>query len=203
MIVQAKARVIKANTRPMASLRPCHHTKQHHSMSNTSPSIITHEALETLSGKAQTVARLRANLNVHPQLEDPIQRLFNAMEPGTYVRPHRHARKNGWELMMCIKGAFSILLFDDSGTVLNRIDLASDSGNLAVEIPAFAWHIVVSHRPGTVMFEVKPGPYTVVDDKDFAAWAPPEFDPSTERFRLWYATAQAGDQAPPWKPDSV
>ncbi len=144
-------------------------------MPNTTPSIITHEALETLSGKARAIARLRANLNVHPQLEDPIQRLFNAMEPGTYVRPHRHARESGWELMMCIKGAFSILLFDDSGTVLNRVDLAGDAGNLAVEIPAFAWHVVVSHRPGTVMFEVKPGPYTVVDDKDFAAWAPPEF----------------------------
>jgi cupin fold WbuC family metalloprotein len=170
-------------------------------MPKSSPTIITHASLETLSGKARGVARLRANLNVHPRLDDPIQRLFNAMEPGTYVRPHRHARESGWELMMCMKGAFSILMFDDSGTLTQRVDLDSANGNLAVEIPPFTWHAVVSHRQDTVMFEVKPGPYTALDDKDFAPWAPPECDGATERFRLWYAVARQGETPPIWNPE--
>ena len=96
--------------------------------------------LDALSAEAVRAARLRKNLNVHPALDDPIQRLFNAMEPGTYARPHRHARDNGWELMVAVRGAFAVLFFDGEGGVLHRVDLRANGGDCAVEIPARAWH---------------------------------------------------------------
>jgi len=157
--------------------------------------IISGERIEQLSGTAAASPRRRQNLNVHPVLEDPIQRLFNAMEPGTYVRPHRHARDLGWELMMAARGAFSILTFDDDGTVLERADLGAATGqSLAAEIPPFTWHAVVVTAPGTVMFEVKPGPYCPVSDKHFAAWAPEEGDPAAEHYVTWYGRARPGDR---------
>ncbi len=164
---------------------------------------VTHETLNALAEEAQNSARLRKNLNLHPDLGDPVQRLFNAMEPGTYIRPHRHARDNGWELMICLRGRFSILIFDETGQVLDRADLQADAGTRAVEIPAFTWHAVVSRQPGTIMFEVKPGPYSPVEDKDFASWAPPENSPETLHTLRWYAEAKPGDIAPPWGPNNA
>ena len=56
------------------------------------------------SQQAQQSPRQRANCNLHPQLDDPIQRLAIAMEPGTYVRPHRHPHT--WELLYPLRGRF-------------------------------------------------------------------------------------------------
>lgn len=160
------------------------------------PLTITETRLRQLSDEAATWPRRRLNLNLHPRLDDSIQRLYNAMEPGTYVRPHRHARDQGWELMLRIRGAFAILLFDDLGTVVERVELNAGAGAAAVEIPAYAWHALVVLEPGTLMFEVKPGPYSVVDDKDFAAWAPAEDAATTGDFVAWYAQAQPGAVPP-------
>lgn len=152
--------------------------------------------LNGLSAEAARSPRRRKNLNVHPVLEDPVQRLFNALEPGTYARPHRHARDNGWELMVVVRGAFAVLHFDENGRILARVDLRAGAGDCAVEIPARAWHSVVSLAPGTIMFEVKPGPYQPIDDKDFAAWAPPEGDPRARDWVRWFETAKSEDCAP-------
>lgn len=159
--------------------------------------VISTQRLDELSDSAATTPRRRRNLNVHPVLEDPIQRLFNAMAPGTYVRPHRHARDGCWELMMAVRGAFAILTFDDDDTVLERVDVGSGHGHAAAaEIPPYTWHAVVVMAPGTVMFEVKPGPYCPISDKDFATWAPQEGEPDAARFVAWYLHAQPGDRMP-------
>lgn len=152
--------------------------------------------LKELSAEATRSPRRRKNLNVHPVLEDPIQRLFNAMEPGTYVRPHRHARAGVWELMVAVCGAFAVLRFDDEGCVLARAELRAGDGDGAVEIPAYAWHSVVSLAPGTILFEIKPGPYSPIADKDFAAWAPGEGALHASDWVRWFEQAQPGDYAP-------
>lgn len=163
--------------------------------------IIANAELSALSDGARSSVRHRKNLNVHPVLEDPVQRLFNAMEPGTYVRPHRHPRSDGWELMLAVRGAFSVLIFDEFGTVQARVDVvAGADAAAAVEIPPNAWHAVVATAPGTVMFEVKPGPYLALDDKDFANWAPVEGEPAAIEFARWYETAHPSDRPPRYAP---
>jgi cupin fold WbuC family metalloprotein len=51
--------------------------------------IVTRADLAALVIEAQNAPRQRTNLNLHPAFTDPVQRLLNAFEPGTYVRPHR------------------------------------------------------------------------------------------------------------------
>lgn len=160
------------------------------------PKIISDKQLYRLSAEAAASPRLRKNLNLHPVPEDSIQRLFNAMEPGTYVRPHRHARPEGWEFMIAVRGAFSILVFDEAGTVLDRFDLSAAGGDTAIEIPAYTWHTLAVLAPETVIFEVKPGPYSPIAPEDFATWAPPEGDAAAEGLVIWYETAKPGDSAP-------
>lgn len=158
--------------------------------------VITHQDLRGLSKNAQNLPRLRKNLNIHETLDACVQRLFNAMEPGTYIRPHRHARPNGWELMLAVQGRFAILLFDETGHVIERFELCSKAGPVAVEIPANTWHTVVSLESGTVMFEIKEGPYIPLEDKDFAGWAPTEGEAGTRSFLVWFARAQPGELSP-------
>ena len=98
--------------------------------------------------------------------------------------------------MVVVRGAFSVLHFDDAGRVLARADLHAGDGDCAVEIPAHAWHSVVSLAPGTILFEIKPGPYSPIEDKEFAAWAPPEGDPLAPGWVRWFEAAKPGDPAP-------
>jgi len=70
---------------------------------------------ETLCNSADDSVRQRAHHCFHPRLEDPIQRLVMVMNPGTYVRPHRHADLSRWELFVVIGGRVLALCFDDEG----------------------------------------------------------------------------------------
>jgi hypothetical protein len=47
-----------------------------------------------------------------------------------------------------------------------------------------------------VLFEVKPGPYEPLNDKDFATWAPAEGDPAAAAFVDWYRRAMPGERPP-------
>ncbi len=88
--------------------------------------------LDHLAGRASASPRRRSNLNLHTSSDDPVQRLFNALDPDTYVRPHRHARDTGWECLLCVRGAAVALTFDDHGRVTQRIELVADGGTLAI-----------------------------------------------------------------------
>ncbi|WP_041633701.1 WbuC family cupin fold metalloprotein [Magnetospirillum gryphiswaldense] len=149
---------------------------------------VTHATLADLAAEAAAAPRRRKNRNLHEHLDDPIQRLLNALEPGTYIRPHRHP-DGVWELFTLLSGACSILVFDAQGVVTQRVDLAQD-GTLAAEIPAGAWHGVVARRPGTVVIEVKPGPYV---PGSFAAWAPEEGSDGAATCLDWLQRAQVGE----------
>jgi hypothetical protein len=44
------------------------------------------------------------------------------------------------------------------------------------------WHTVIALESGSVVYEVKDGPYSPIDDKNFASWAPKEGDPECGKF---------------------
>ncbi|MGH8506111.1 MAG: WbuC family cupin fold metalloprotein [Stenotrophobium sp.] len=154
--------------------------------------ISTH-ALAELSARALASPRLRANLNLHQELTDPVQRLAIAMEPGTYVRPHRHPQT--WELLFPLRGRFVVLHFDDSGKVTARSVLGENSAIL--ENPAGQWHAVLSLDASGVIFEVKHGPYQPPAAADYAPWSPAEGSPEATRLNAWYASAQPGQRYAP------
>jgi cupin fold WbuC family metalloprotein len=150
--------------------------------------------LRTLGKQARASARGRANLNVHTGPEDAVQRFFNAMQPGTYVHPHRHREAGKWELFVVLSGEVSALTFDEDGTVTARATLGADAAAPLVEVAEHTWHTLVCHRPGTVVFEVKRGPYDPVTDKEFAPWAPAAESADADAYQRWLETAQPGDR---------
>lgn len=158
--------------------------------------VIQDKTIEQLIKDAQSSPRLRMNLNLHEGLDEPIQRLCNAFEPKTYVRPHRHPEAGRWELFVILQGCADVLLFDDDGLVLERLSLSKQGPSYIVEIPPGTWHTLVSLQSGTVLFEVKQGPYQALTDKDFAAWAPAEASEAAAQLLEWLRGCQVGQRAP-------
>lgn len=152
--------------------------------------------LEQVVHAARASPRQRSNYNFHPVLNDRVQRFINAMEPQTYVCPHRHEGAHRWEMFIAITGRAAVLTFSDAGEVLTRTELDANGVVRALELPGDTWHTLVSLESGTVLYETKEGPYEASSDKDFAPWAPREGQTRWAEFREWFRHAQPGMRAP-------
>lgn len=152
--------------------------------------------LDQVVSAARSAPRQRSNYNFHPALDDRVQRFINAMEPQTYVRPHRHDSAHRWEMFLIITGRAVVLTFSDHGEVLTRTELCATGPVRAVELPGDTWHTLVSLETGTVLFEIKEGPYEAVSDKNFAAWAPQEGHARCAALREWFRQAEPGMTVP-------
>jgi cupin fold WbuC family metalloprotein len=153
---------------------------------------ITQETLTQLSAQAAQATRLRSHLNIHPSTQDSVQRLAIAMEPGTYVRAHRHPHT--WEMLTALQGRFIVLLYDAEHNVTERIVLGEEVKLL--EFAANTWHSVLSLDEGGVIFEVKQGAYQPVEAQDYLPNSPEEGAPQVAAILDWYATAKVGDRFP-------
>lgn len=135
---------------------------------------INREIIESTSKKAVESERKRMNFNFHPTLDDELQRMLNAIEPGTYIQPHKHEDPDKTEVFMVLKGRILVVEFDNSGEIKDFEILDATNKSWGTEIPPKTWHTIISLEPGSVAFEIKNGPYSPINDKNFASWAPPE-----------------------------
>lgn len=138
--------------------------------------------INPVSQKAKTAARKRINYNFHPVPEDTLQRMLHAMEPDTYVQPHKHENPDKVEAFFCLRGRVLVVEYDAKGNIIDHIILDSKSGNYGCEIPKRTWHSIICLEPDTVIYEVKDGPYDPADDKNYADWAPKEGEVGTQQF---------------------
>lgn len=148
----------------------------------------TVDMLEELTSSAQQSSRLRINMNIHESPAEDVQRLFLAFEPGTYIRPHRHPQAHKWELIILIEGELELLLFDDTGDIVQRMTL-SDETTRAVEIPPDTWHSYVSRRSGTLVLEIKQGAYLPTSEEDFLSMSPAENTDEAAAYLRWMMEA--------------
>lgn len=120
--------------------------------------LINEILLDEVSEKAVLSPRLRMNYNLHDSLEAKAQRLLNALEPGTQLPVHRHPHTA--ETYILLRGRINVLFYNEDKQVQEKQELAVASGNYGVHIPAGQWHTLEVLESGTVIFEVKDGPYT-------------------------------------------
>ncbi|MFC1798395.1 WbuC family cupin fold metalloprotein [Thermodesulfobacteriota bacterium] len=135
-----------------------------------------------LIGETDRSERKRTHYNLHPNLDDPVQRLCVAIDPGSYIRPHRHSAPGKWELFVALIGSATLLVFDESGRIIERNDFSGNGPVYVVEVPENTWHTLAAVIRGTVLVEIKPGPYTPITDGDLAPWSPAE---GTEKAALF------------------
>lgn len=136
---------------------------------------ITGELIEATLKKAADLPRRRMNYNFHPTLEAVYQRMLNCLMPDTYCQPHRHSNPEKSESFIILMGKLLVLEFNDTGEIIDSVILKAGGENVGVDILPKAWHSIIALTP-SVVFEAKEGPYSPLNDKDFATWAPKEGD---------------------------
>ena len=117
-------------------------------------------------------ARLRSARLLHRSPEEPVQRVFSAMQAASYVRPHRHRDEDKAETLIAVRGRFLALVFDDAGEVFEAALLSAGGEAFGFHFPTDVWHGLVALEDGSVFFEVKSGPWRGAEDVEFAPWAP-------------------------------
>ena len=115
--------------------------------------LIDHVLLDRVTKDAKESPRLRMNYNFHESLSSPSQRLLNALEPGT-------------ETYVLLRGRMRVLFYDDDKKEINRYELDPAEGTYGVNIPRGQWHTIEVLCAGTVIFEVKDGPYIPIAPND-------------------------------------
>ena len=136
--------------------------------------IINDNFLKPVIDSAKISPRKRMNHNFHPQLEDPLQRMLNCLEPDTYIQPHKHEDPDKVEAFILLKGKVLVLEFDNNGVVTSHVLLEAGTGTYGAEIAPRVYHCIIALEPESVVYEVKNGPYSPLSDKNFAPWAPKE-----------------------------
>ena len=144
--------------------------------------IINDNFIKPVIDSAKTSPRRRMNYNFHPQLDDPLQRMLNCLEPDTYIQPHKHENPDKVEAFILLKGKVLVVEFDANGKVTSYALLEAGTGIYGAEIAPRVYHCIIALEPGSVVYEVKNGPYSPLNDKDFASWAPKEGTEECHRY---------------------
>jgi len=133
---------------------------------------------------ARKNARKREIHNLHSSDQEALHRMLNSIQPGSYIRPHRHLDPPKDEGFVLLKGSAGFVIFDAEQGLKKKefILLDFQRGTYGIDIRAGVWHTLFSLEPDTVLYEVKPGPFTPLTDKDFAPWSPRDSLPEAATF---------------------
>lgn len=134
--------------------------------------LINEALLNETTERAKQSPRLRMNHNFHERLDDPVNRMLNALEPDTYIRPHRHLDPDKDEIFLLLRGRVAVFLFENDGNISGMQILDPKEGVYGAEIKAGTWHSLLVLESGSVIYEIKEGPFVPLAADHFAPWSP-------------------------------
>jgi len=143
---------------------------------------LSDEMIEEGLAASQKSDRKRMILPIHRKQEAEVQRLVNFLQPGTYIRPHKHPLDHATESIILLKGSIRFFTFDDEGRVITDQVVSSTPIPGVLDIEPNVWHSFLVLEEDTILFECKKGPYNAATDKEFAEWAPKEGDQTAEKW---------------------
>ena len=126
---------------------------------------ITQALLDNLTEQAKASPRLRMNYDLRNSDEDSSQRMLNAIEPGSPLPIHRHQKTS--ETVVCLRGRLVWEFYDElERRCTDRIELSPNGPVVALNVPIGQWHTVHSLESGSVILEVKDGPFEPIRPED-------------------------------------
>lgn len=140
----------------------------------SSTTLITKEIIAMAVRASRESPRRRIIYPLHKGPKAIIHRMLNAIQPESYIQPHRHCNPPKSESVIVLQGEILNFIFTDRGIVREIQHLGGTSLNLGVDSEPGVFHTFLALEEDTVLFEAKPGPYVASSDKDFAPWAPKE-----------------------------
>lgn len=138
--------------------------------------------LDQVARLARESPRRRKNYNFHKTYDDTLQRLLNAIEPYSYIQPHKHEDPDKREVFTVLQGRLLVVEFDKAGNITDHCIIEPSHGSYGAEIPACTFHSIFALESGTIVYEIKDGPYSPINDKNFAAWAPKEGESGVKEY---------------------
>src|SRR6266567_7600910 len=81
------------------------------------------EEIEVLRQAVRNTPKRRVRINAHPGGSDELHEMIIAIEPGSYIRPHRHPGKS--EAFHIIEGQVDIVVFTEQGDIERVVSLAA------------------------------------------------------------------------------
>ena len=121
--------------------------------------------LDNLSAQAKASPRLRMNYDLRNSENDQSQRMLNAIEPGSPLPIHRHQKSS--ETVACLRGRLVWEFYDElKKTCTETIELSPNGPVVALNVPQGQWHTVKALESGSVIMEVKDGPYEPMRPED-------------------------------------
>ena len=144
--------------------------------------VLSNDALQTTVRASCDSPRRRMIQPFHRSEQDTLHRMFNAVQPDSYVRPHRHLNPPKAEAWIVLRGAVVFFTFEEDGAIRDCIELRASGPAFGVDVVPGVFHTFLATEPDTVFYEVKTGPYSASDDKTFASFAPAEGRPEASRY---------------------
>jgi cupin fold WbuC family metalloprotein len=144
--------------------------------------VLSRADLDETVAESRVSARRRIIRPYHRTNDDNLHRMFNAIQPGSYARPHRHLDPPKAEAWIVLRGKLLFVAFLEDGTIDQAIVLEAEGERFGVDLVPGRFHTIVALVPDTVIYEVKSGPYTPASDKEFAPWAPAEGAPEVDAY---------------------
>jgi cupin fold WbuC family metalloprotein len=144
--------------------------------------VMNRTLLSKVVDAARQSPRRRMILPLHQSAGDSLHRMFNALQPDSYVQPHRHLNPPKAETVVVIKGAIGFVIFSDRGEIADWSVLSAGDDAFGIDTAPGLYHTFFALEPDTVVFEAKVGPYHPASAKDFADWAPREDSPESASY---------------------
>jgi len=139
--------------------------------------VFSADYLDSLVEEASQSPRARQHRNIHERYDDPCQRFLNAIGTDSYIRPHRHSLDPKAETLIAVRGQFALITFDDAGAILNIVRFGTETDAtvpVGADLPPGIWHTIIALVAGSVLLELKAGPFNPNAAKEPAPWAPEE-----------------------------
>lgn len=138
---------------------------------------ISKDLLEGAIAVSHSSPRRRVIQPFHRDESAALHRMFNAVQPGSYIPPHRHLDPPKAESWIVLRGSLAFFTFDEHGNVEECLEIRAGGDVFGVDLEPGVYHTFLALEPDTVVFEVKSGPYSPTTDKAFPPWAPREDSP--------------------------
>jgi cupin fold WbuC family metalloprotein len=136
---------------------------------------IGREDIEVLRQAVRNTPKRRVRINAHPGSDDQLHEMIIAIEPGSYIRPHKHPGKS--EAFHVIEGEVDIVVFSEEGNIDRIVSLAAKGGRhpFYYRMSTAHFHTLIIRSDLLVVHEITNGPF-VPTGTVYAAFAPQEVD---------------------------
>lgn len=133
---------------------------------------------------------VNARLSLHTGPDEILHQMVIAQHAALYNRPKmHHTTAKSWHM---IEGHMAIVVFDDTGKILDRA-VIGDGHGLLYRIGAGVYHTNIPISPLVIHEETLLGPYAGDGDRTYGAFSPDGIDPVAVRN---YLASLIGDLRP-------